>query len=283
MWAPDDYVEADLLGVTEDGAVKAGADPAAFAALRIPNDPERSGPRFEGTLTEFQASHGGTEFAKEFAKNLAGTGVAQTAHESDSERQALGAQLHNLVRKCAACGKSCGFTTTHCNGCNAELPQETVHTDNIFMSFVYGIAKVRCVRPCPRRTSPARAARACTGAQGDRFPYDIAVRLQTREVLVFDDPLALSACHFCAIPTTCWAADWRLLLRAPMEGLALLSALEEAAWSCLEEQFLSSEAWCATHLLTLTLANGPNPEPGPNPDPGPGPNPDPGPVPGPNS
>ena len=59
-----------------------------------------------------------------------------------------------------------------------------------------------------------RAARA----QGERFPYDIAVRMQTRELLVFDDPLALSACHFCAIPTSCWAADWRMLLRAPAEG-----------------------------------------------------------------
>ena len=102
--------------------------------------------------------------------------------------------------------------------------------------------------------------------QGDRFPYDIAVRLQTRELLVFDDPLALSACHFCAIPTTCWAADWRLLLRAPAEGLALVTQLEEAAWSCMEEQFLSSEAWCATHLLTLTLTTDPDPDPNPDPD-----------------
>ena len=49
------------------------------------------------------------------------------------------------------------------------------------------------------------------------------MRLQTKELLVFDDPLALSPCHFCAIPTTCWCADWRLLLRAPKEGLALLT------------------------------------------------------------
>ena len=40
---------------------------------------------------------------------------------------------------------------------------------------------------------------------------------------MFDDPLALSPCHFCAIPTTCWCADWRLLLRAPKVGLALLT------------------------------------------------------------
>ena len=46
-----------------------------------------------------------------------------------------------------------------------------------------------------------------------------------------------------------------------MEGLALLTKLEEAAWGCMEEQFLTNEAWCATHLLTLTLANDPNPDP----------------------
>ena len=77
-----------------------------------------------------------------------------------------------------------------------------------------------CLAPDAPRISRARA---CTAAQGARFPYDIAVRLQTKELLVFDDPLALSPCHFCAIPTTCWCADWRLLLRAPKEGLALLT------------------------------------------------------------
>ena len=131
-----------------------------------------------------------------------------------------------------------------------------------------------CLAPDEPRISRARA---CTAAQGARFPYDIAVRLQTKELLVFDDPLALSPCHFCAIPTTCWCADWRLLLRAPKEGLALLTQLEEAAWRCMEEQFLSSAAWCAArrpastladdpHLtLTLTLVNDPNCDPGPHP------------------
>ena len=137
MWAPDEYTEADLLGITEEGAIRAGAVQSAFAALRIPNNPERNEPRFAGTLTEFQTSHGGTEFAK------VGTSMTPRTHELDFERQALAAQLHNLVRKCGACGKSCGFTMVHCNGCNAELPQETVHSDNIFMAFVYGIAKVR--------------------------------------------------------------------------------------------------------------------------------------------
>jgi hypothetical protein len=191
-----DYVEADLLGLTEEGAIRAGADPAAFATLRIPNDPERSGPRFEGTLTEFEAEYGGTEFDKKLRISTPGLPV----HEA----HALSVQLHNLVRKCGACGKSCAFTTTLCNGCGAELPQETVHTDNIFMSFIYGIAKVPCATLPPPDEPRVSCACACTAAQGDRFPYDIAVRLQTRELLVFDDPLALSPCHFCAIPTTCW-------------------------------------------------------------------------------
>ena len=155
-----DYVEADLLGLTEEGAIRAAADPAAFAALRIPNDPERSGPRFEGTLTEFEADCGGTEFAKELRISPSGMPAP--------ERQALSAQLHNVVRKCGACGKSCGFTTTLCNGCGAELPQETVHTDNIFMSFIYGIAKVPCATlPCARRAPhQPRISRAwaCTAA-----------------------------------------------------------------------------------------------------------------------
>ena len=143
MWAPNEYAGADLLGVTEEGAVRAGAEEAAFAALRIPNDPERNGPMFAGTLTEFAA--------------------AKTAERSALEAKALDAQLHNLVRKCAACGKACGSTMVQCNGCNAVLPEETVHTDNIFIAFVYGIAKVRhstqlctqCRRLCATTVAPS--------------------------------------------------------------------------------------------------------------------------------
>ena len=157
-----DYVEADLLGLTEEGAIRAGADPAAFAALRIPNDPERSGPRFEGTLTEFEADCGGTEFAKELRISPSGLPAP--------ERQAMSAQLHNVVRKCGACGKSCGFTTTLCNGCGAELPQETVHTDNIFMSFIYGIAKVPCAT-LPRARRAPHQPRVCVhGCAGRSLP-----------------------------------------------------------------------------------------------------------------
>ena len=157
-----DYVEADLLGLTEEGAIRAGADPAAFAALRIPNDPERSGPRFEGTLTEFEADCGGTEFAKELRISPSGMPAP--------ERQALSAQLHNVVRKCGACGKSCGFTTTLCNGCGAELPQETVHTDNIFMSFIYGTAKVPCAT-LPRARRAPHQPRVCVhGCAGRALP-----------------------------------------------------------------------------------------------------------------
>ena len=49
------------------------------------------------------------------------------------------------------------------------------------MSFIYGIAKVPmppCLAPDEPRISRARA---CTAAQGARFPYDIAARLQAKE------------------------------------------------------------------------------------------------------
>ena len=157
-----DYVEADLLGLTEEGAIRVGADPAVFAALRIPNDPERSGPRFEGTLTEFEAEYGGTEFDKKLRISTPGLPV----HEA----HALSVQLHNLVRKCGACGKSCAFTTTLCNGCGAELPQETVHTDNIFMSFIYGIAKVPCATLPRARRAPSQPRVCVHGCAGRSLP-----------------------------------------------------------------------------------------------------------------
>jgi len=150
--------------------------------------------------------------------------LAEFAAAKAAGNPAFESQLRNTVRKCTACGKPCAYTMKQCNNCEAPLPEEVVYTDNIFMAFVYGVEK------------------------GERFPYNIAVRKQTEELLVFDDPLALAACHFCSIPTSCWASDWRVLLRAPEEGLALITKLEDAAWSCCEQQFLTNEAWCTKHI-----------------------------------
>lgn len=194
-------IDHEDVGLHPSGAVRAGALDAVFRPLRVSNEPvcEVTKCLFEGTLTEF-------------------AGTKADGDEGFKE------QLRNMVRKCGACGKPCAFTLKVCNNCEAPLPEQIVHTDNIFMAFVYGVAK------------------------GDKFPYNIAVRKQTPEVLVFDDPLALAACHFCSIPTTCWCADWRILLRAPEKGLAMLTTMEEAAWSCCEEQFLKNEEWCAKHI-----------------------------------
>ena len=262
-----DYVEADLLGLTEEGAIRAAADPAAFAALRIPNDPERSGPRFEGTLTEFEADCGGTSSVP----RSFGFRLRVCRHPSGK------LCLPSCTTWCESVGHAASpvvsprrFAMDAAQSCRKRPCTQTTSS---CLSFT---ASPRCpVPPCLAPDQPRISrARACTAAQGARFPYDIAVRLQTKELLVFDDPLALSPCHFCAIPTTCWCADWRLLLRAPKEGLALLTQLEEAAWRCMEEQFLSSAAWCAArrpastlpddpHLtLTLTLANDTHPDPG---------------------
>jgi len=194
-----------LTGLTADGSVRAGAVDAAFVAVKVPNAPDITECINPGTLAEFA-----------------------TSRAADA---ALQPQLINKVRKCEVpgCGKPCGFTMKTCNNCGAPLPEQTVHTDNIFMAFVYGVEK------------------------GERFPYNISIRKQTETLLVFDDPLALAALHFCAIPTTLWCADWRLLLRAPAAGLALIRTLEDAAWSVVEEQFLANDAWAKKHIAPAML------------------------------
>lgn len=186
------------LGLTAAGHTLASATAAAFADVRIPAPAEESPFLFEGTLAEYR----------------------ERAEDDKMTRQ-----LQNDVRKCSACGKSCGYTTTECNACGAALPEEVVHTDNVFMGFIYGV-------------------RRCS------FPLSISIRHQTPEILVFDDPLALAACHFCAIPTNLYCPDWRMLLRAPAAGLRLIEQLEDAAWQCVEAQFLSSERWREKHVRT---------------------------------
>mmetsp|Transcript_72722 Transcript_72722/g.144483 ORF Transcript_72722/g.144483 Transcript_72722/m.144483 type:complete len:382 (-) Transcript_72722:754-1899(-) len=189
---------AALLGITSSGAVRIGANKDAFKDARRPNSAEETTPAVLGTLGDFSASKAADE--------------------------KLLMQLRNSVKKCSECGKACGFTLKTCNGCAAVLPEQIVHTENVFMAFVYGVEK------------------------NARFPFSISLRMQTPDLIVFDDPLCLCACHFCAIPTTCWAQDWRILLRNPAEGLKLVTQMEEAAWNCVEEQFLSSEVWCAKHI-----------------------------------
>lgn len=179
-------------GVTLGGAVLLGAKEAAFAeaivnsrALIEPSEP------LVGTMDELVASK--------------------------SDDQAMVRQLRNTVKKCASCGKMCGWSLAQCNSCGADLPSEVSFSHNLFMGFVYGVGKAP-------------------------FPLTISIRRQTSELVVFDDILSLSPCHLNVIPTTAFIPDWRFLLRRPAEGLRLICQLEGAAWGCVEE-FLKHDAW----------------------------------------
>ena len=81
------------------------------------------------------------------------------------------------------------------------------------------------------------------------------------------------------VPCSCNAAAVLLhpLLQLP-PGLALLTKLEEAAWDCMETQFLANEAWCAMHP-SPSLEPSPKPSPNASPNPKPSPSPSPNPCP----
>ena len=57
------------------------------------------------------------------------------------------------------------------------------YSHNIFMGFIYGVQK-------------------------GPFPFTISIRLQTPDMLAFDDLLALCPCHLNIIPTTAYISDW---------------------------------------------------------------------------
>lgn len=127
--------------------------------------------------------------------------------------------LLNKVKKCATCQKPNGFTLAVCNQCGSSLREVNISfTDNVFSSFMFGIAK-------------------------SSFPLTISVRYQDAEWLVMDDLLALSPLHFCAIPTTAHIPDWRYLLRRPAQGLKLIRRLRHLCDQVAREQFLSNELW----------------------------------------
>lgn len=80
------------------------------------------------------------------------------------------------------------------------------------------------------------------------------MRLETPNMLVFDDPLALSRCHVCACPTDVYVPDLRSLFSAPSKGLALLQALDNACWETTEARFLSDEPWAKATFSPAGLA-----------------------------
>lgn len=133
--------------------------------------------------------------------------------------------LNNSVKVCPRCGKPNGFTLATCNKCQADLSAVGLSaTPNLFTAFMLGIER------------------------GPSFPLRVSLRAESDEVLVFDDPLALSPLHFCAIPTTVFIPDWRYLTLLPQRGHAVLRQLTAACHEATREQFLANDAWRASVL-----------------------------------
>lgn len=142
-----------------------------------------------------------------------------------------GAQAHNQVKRCAQCNKPCAiFGMPACNGCGASLDAvEVTKANNLFYGFIFGVA-----------TAP--------------FPLKVSIRAETEDTLVFDDPLAITRCHVCAIPTDVYVPDVRVLFEAPAAGLALLKRLDDAAWASFEAGALADAAWKAKALSAAACA-----------------------------
>lgn len=133
---------------------------------------------------------------------------------------ALAAQFRNEARSCPGCGKSCATILPFCNGCGRGLADAPVQfTENVCMAFVYGIER------------------------GSRFPLGLSLRLETPDVIVYDDLLSRGSCHLNAIPSDSHLPDWRQLLRNPAKALKLLRRLDDASWSVVREQFWDDEVW----------------------------------------
>ncbi|CAK9071553.1 Uncharacterized protein SCF082_LOCUS35378 [Durusdinium trenchii] len=138
------------------------------------------------------------------------------------ENPQLESQAYNEIKKCGKCGKACAVTMTLCNGCGASLAEVPVSkSPNLFMAFIYGVEKV-----------------SATG-----FPLKISMRLETRDIMVFDDPLAITRAHVLSVPTNVYCPDVRHLFCDPGPALALLDKMEESAWTALAQGPLASAEW----------------------------------------
>ena len=153
-------------------------------------------------------------------------GVAKAAFEGSVDdfvaaNPGAEAQCYNRVKQCGHCRKVCAYTLATCNGCGADLASVAEsRTPNVFMGFAHGIARAG-------------------------FPLRASTRLETEDVLVFDDPLVLAGCHVCAIPTDVHVPTAAGLFADPARGAALMRRLEAAAWAAVEAQFLADDAWMA--------------------------------------
>merc|ERR1711920_472900 len=95
---------------------------------------------------------------------------------------------------------------------------EVTKASNFFLGFIFGIEKLP-------------------------FPAMISLRYESDNLMVFDDPLAITRAHILSVPTDTYCPDIRSLFTAPAAGLALLEKMDEAAWTVLRDGPLADEAW----------------------------------------
>jgi len=133
--------------------------------------------------------------------------------EANSGNEELLQTLWNKVKVCSHCKKGCAYTLYTCNSCNASLEDvDITHTENFFAGFIYGVAR-------------------------GKIPYRISVRWQDKDVLCFDDPLAVTPCHLNAIPTSVYVPDLRFLFADPKRGHVLVERLLEVARTTCHDQY----------------------------------------------
>eukprot|EP00939_MAST-03C_sp_MAST-3C-sp1_P004579 g4579.t1 len=146
--------------------------------------------------------------------------------EKGADKGALQRQTKNKVKKCRKCGKPCAFTLSNCNSCGADLTEVDIsHTNNVFTGFIFGVKK-------------------------GPFPFTISKRFESKDVLVFDDLLALTPAHTNCIPTSVYIPDVRYLFACPSKGLALVRSMFESSWKVMQAQFLSNKKWASKMVNT---------------------------------
>ncbi|CAE7836442.1 unnamed protein product, partial [Symbiodinium necroappetens] len=132
-----------------------------------------------------------------------------------AENPHLESQAYNEIKKCANCGKPCAVTMDICNSCGASLADIAISKSaNLFVGFIFGVDKAN-------------------------FPLKISMRHETEDIMVFDDPLAITRAHVLSV----YCPDIRSLFSDPPNALVLLNKMEQAAWTALEQGPLASEAW----------------------------------------
>lgn len=132
---------------------------------------------------------------------------------------AMEAQTMNIVKQCPSCSKPNGISIPKCNACGEclENVRET-QTRNLYIGMIFGVDQ-------------------------STFPLKISLRSETPEIIVCDDPLALSRAHVVALPTNTYIPDIRTLFAHPQAGLAMVRRLDQAAWQALAIGPLSADAW----------------------------------------